>query len=812
MSKNNNSKLLVGVLTGAACVMGGAFFVVNGANTTTQTTVSASEAMFEQMVSSGYKQDYDTWLSAVETNSIDYRLVDLNIEYGTNDEWVRLYSLENLVLADAWYDEFVSGEMNIDFDQYYSVSFNTGLSSELSTLVILEGETIQTPNSLNNAGQNFIGWDYDFSNPIMSKTTVNAIWENRVYTITFDTQGGDRLDRQDVTFNDNYTLPTPVKYGFVFEGWKFDDNHFNEGNWTYTQNVTLVAQWSTTNYQISFDSNGGTSVFDLYVDYMSTYTLPTPIKSGYRFAGWYYNDDIVYDGEYHYENDIQLVAKWVSADTNFLTFDTQGGSTHAPLEIKMNYDYTLPTPTKTGYTFVGWYCNGELLDDSKVWQYDGDSVAVARWNIVTYYISYTMNSGTNNSSNPTSYTVEENMTLIAPTRNYCTFVGWTINGVHYDEYTFGDHTERLTIVANWEYIYIDLFYYIDGVQVETVDTNYFNELLFKSPGFIPSSITTTTSFVDQWYFDPEYTIEAQYINSTYTNTLNRDEIEEFGISFYAKTVNFAEGSIVSHYNHIGLAKEYVVFGKYPNTVVTNENTIAELNKLTTLNSDGYYEYNGEEYTKVSTLNYTDSFSFSVSSYSFYNNGIYVTTGEAYFKVEPIRWQLLTNSETGEVLCWSDMIVEEMYYSYQTDEGTNDWNGSNVRAELNSTFFNTAFTDLEKGKISTREYIPHYGGDSSIDKVFIIDYETALDANWGFVTTVNESDLAKFATTSDFNRAQGSYTEKTYETYAYWTGRTYSSNNYKFTNIVSSGDADMSSAWGLTSCKGVRPVIKLSSLN
>jgi uncharacterized repeat protein (TIGR02543 family) len=41
-------------------------------------------------------------------------------------------------------------------------------------------------------------------------------------------------------------------------------------------------------------------------------------------------------------------------------------------------DYTLPTPTREGYTFLGWY-NGDTKVESGVWDLPNDVILTARW-------------------------------------------------------------------------------------------------------------------------------------------------------------------------------------------------------------------------------------------------------------------------------------------------------------------------------------------------------------------------------------------------------------------------------------------------
>ncbi|MDR2591335.1 MAG: InlB B-repeat-containing protein [Chitinispirillales bacterium] len=92
---------------------------------------------------------------------------------------------------------------------------------------------------------------------------------------------------------------------------------------------------------------------------------------------------------------------------------------------------SLPTPTRNGYTFGGWFTTqadtgGTRVDTSMV--FNTDTVIYARWAITTYTITYTLNGGALDTANanPTSYTIEtDTFTLKNPTKTDSTFVGWT---------------------------------------------------------------------------------------------------------------------------------------------------------------------------------------------------------------------------------------------------------------------------------------------------------------------------------------------------------------------------------------------------
>ena len=82
-----------------------------------------------------------------------------------------------------------------------------------------------------------------------------------------------------------------------------------------------------------------------------------------------------------------------------------------------------PSVSKTGYKFLGWYDYiGNQMTDT--WQYTEDQNFTAKWQPIKYTIDYNLNGGINSSSNPSSYTIEDSITLKNPTKPGYTFKGW----------------------------------------------------------------------------------------------------------------------------------------------------------------------------------------------------------------------------------------------------------------------------------------------------------------------------------------------------------------------------------------------------
>lgn len=143
------------------------------------------------------------------------------------------------------------------------------------------------------------------------------------------------------------------------------------------------------NYKVKFESNGGSSVSEQTVRSGNKATKPTdPQKDNYTFNNWY--SDTALNTGYNFDSavtkDITLYAKWDPLNPNgpfTVTFNSDGGTpTPSTQTVTAGNKATLPTlpPTKTGFTFSGWYVNttdAAAYDFSKV--LTGNLNLTAKW-------------------------------------------------------------------------------------------------------------------------------------------------------------------------------------------------------------------------------------------------------------------------------------------------------------------------------------------------------------------------------------------------------------------------------------------------
>ena len=221
------------------------------------------------------------------------------------------------------------------------------------------------------------------------------------------------------------------------------------------------------------------------VDYGEDYTMPTPTRTGYTFDGWYNGDKKVESGAWNIPNDVILTPSWI-ANTYTITFNANDGTVSSKTQtVEYDSEYTLPTPTRTGYTFLGWY-NGSTKVTDGTWTKESDITLKAKWQITNYTISYEMDGGTNASTNPSTYTVDDSFTLVAPTRTGYTFKGWTYEGqtdptltVSVEKGTMGN----LSYTAHWESIGYTITLDANGGSVGTtsIAVNYNDAYTLPTP-------------------------------------------------------------------------------------------------------------------------------------------------------------------------------------------------------------------------------------------------------------------------------------------------------------------------------------------
>lgn len=121
-------------------------------------------------------------------------------------------------------------------------------------------------------------------------------------SIYFDSNGGSKVAPVTTTGNTTISIPqNPTKEGFVFVGWFWDDETFNNPFTSSSlkeapvqSDTTIYAKWDpieATPTIITFNSNGGSDIAPITIEQGATIIIPnSPTKAGYSFEGWYLDD------------------------------------------------------------------------------------------------------------------------------------------------------------------------------------------------------------------------------------------------------------------------------------------------------------------------------------------------------------------------------------------------------------------------------------------------------------------------------------------------------------------------------------------
>ena len=208
------------------------------------------------------------------------------------------------------------------------------------------------------------------------------------------------------------------------------------GTKTYT--LTILRNSGTggeaTSYTLTFDTNGGSAIAPITQDYGTAITAPAdPTKTGYTFAGWTPAIPATMPAE-----NMTIKAKW-TANQYTLTFDTNGGSTIAPITQDYGTAITAPAdPTKTGYTFAGWTPAIPATMPAE------NMTIKAKWTVNQYTLIFDTNGG----STIAPITQDYGTAITAPadpTKTGYTFAGWT------PAIPTTMPAENLTVTAQWRY-------------------------------------------------------------------------------------------------------------------------------------------------------------------------------------------------------------------------------------------------------------------------------------------------------------------------------------------------------------------------
>ena len=286
------------------------------------------------------------------------------------------------------------------------VTPTTAITSEDGKLTILPLPT--------RGGYTFDGWytAADGGEKITAETvftadaTVYAHWTGNVtppatYTITFNPNGGaGSMSPATVKEGDTFTLPAcafTAPAGKEFKAWQINGKEYAPGaSYLFTSDTAVTAVWKDipvvpVTHTVTFDPSGGTvtpATAATGKDGKLT-ALPTPVREGHTFDGWY----TAADGgekvtvETVFTADATVYAHWTGnvtpPVTYTITFNSNGGAgVMDAVTIPANTAYTLPNCAFTapaGMDFQAWRINGVDYFPGESYTITANTVVTAIW-------------------------------------------------------------------------------------------------------------------------------------------------------------------------------------------------------------------------------------------------------------------------------------------------------------------------------------------------------------------------------------------------------------------------------------------------
>ncbi len=263
----------------------------------------------------------------------------------------------------------------------------TGVSST-QEVVFGEEYTLTAPTRV---GYTFDGWEdtsgkeYALSGTWEQRAnvTLKATWTANAYELVLpageDAKFSDDTTSKTLTVTYDSlipTLPIPEKEGFSFTSWTYEGKAL-PNLWDFTTNITVTANWVEVVQEqctVTFVQAGEEPITKTVNKGDALTDVPPPAeKAGYSCA-WDRTDFT------NITENITVTAI-ETANVYTITFVAGEGGTVEPrtLQVTFNGAYSLPTPTKGGHIFLGWYDINEVRYTGGIWTKAGDVTLTAQW-------------------------------------------------------------------------------------------------------------------------------------------------------------------------------------------------------------------------------------------------------------------------------------------------------------------------------------------------------------------------------------------------------------------------------------------------
>lgn len=291
--------------------------------------------------------------------------------------------------------------------------------------------TLPTPSKQYNI---FLGWYLNDtkieSNTIIKNVvdhTLVAQWKKEKSELVVDLDGGTANDKSNIyDVNQTVTLNIPTKDGYDFQGWQLVSGNsiISGNNVTIGTTKTVIKALWVKKVNLTLNLNGGSTTYNASGLYSrnETITLTKPTKTGYNFSNWQLvsGDSVVNGDNITFGTTDTTLNAIYTAKVYTITYNLDGGTLSSSSKtISYNSTYgNLPTPTKAGFTFSGWYTSasgGTKISSSTAYTLTSNQTLYARWTYssITYNVLSQSYKCANGSAGSTyAFTYSGNCTIV----------------------------------------------------------------------------------------------------------------------------------------------------------------------------------------------------------------------------------------------------------------------------------------------------------------------------------------------------------------------------------------------------------------
>ena len=300
-------------------------------------------------------------------------------------------------------------------------------------------------------------------------------------------------------------------------------------------------------YTVTMDTAGGDPIRPIqYTVESEAFQLPTPVRTGYIFLGW--TGEGITEPQKTMEipqgstGNRTYTANWQVIEYTIITLLEGGNAGSSQVYFyTVEQTVTLPTPTRTGYTFLGWTGEGITTPQPNVTipkGSTGDKKYIENWELTEYNITMDLNGGSGQEK--VVYTMtDEDFELPTPTRNGYEFVGWTGEGITTPQTSViipKGSTGNKAYTANWQVIEYTITLDTNGGPVVS-PIKYTVEDSFT----LPYLLRTGYEFVG-WTLDGSGMIPATPLIIYYGTTGDLRYKAEWRLAEYTITMDLDGGS------------------------------------------------------------------------------------------------------------------------------------------------------------------------------------------------------------------------------------------------------------------------------